>query len=177
MEGGSIWKGMLRIYPAKVSGNTTGLLLTPPSLFLFLLFQTPLKGGTMLFSAPSPELRSVSILYVHCTHRAARNWDLPTIPTPAPFPATPPAESGCSWVGHTRLAAAVSIFYTKLPCPFPLRLPTGRMVLEHLWAPHEQRSSAGPQHCPLGKPGAHFKNSLLTHLQTFSLTPTVFNNK
>lgn len=81
---------------------------------------------------PSPELRSVSILYVHCTDRAARNWDLPTILTPAPFPATPPTESGCSWVGHTHLGAAVSIFYMKLPCPFPLRLPTGRLVLEHL---------------------------------------------
>lgn len=82
MEGGSIWKGMLCIYLAKVPGNTTGLPATPPSSFL-LLFLTLLKVGTIFFFFfPPPELVGALILYVLQVDRAAGNWDLPSTPIP-----------------------------------------------------------------------------------------------
>lgn len=114
---------------------------TFPHFFPFF-FRSPHKVGTILFS---PELGSVSILYMLHNHRAARNWDLPTTPIPAPFPATPPAESGCSWVGRTHLRVAISISYTKLSCLFPLRLPIGKAGAG---VPHKQCSCTCPPALP-----------------------------
>lgn len=144
MEGGSIWKGMLCIYSAKVPGNTTGLLVTSHLSSFLPLFLTPHKVGTILFF--SPELSSVEILYMLCIHRAARSWDLPTTPTPAPFPTT-----------------TLYIQSSPSPCGCPLE----GQVLEY---PTSSAQVLTPSTAYLWGPGTHISNSLLTLLPTLFLS-------
>lgn len=92
---------------------------TFPHFFSFF-FTHPIRGVQSFFPL---QLRSVSILYMLHIDRTERNWDVPTTPIPALFPATPPADSGCSWVGCIHLGVAVSISYRKFPRPLPLRMP------------------------------------------------------
>lgn len=174
MEGGSIWKGMLCIYLAKVPGNTTGLPVTPPS-FLLLLFQTLLKVGTIplfFFFKSSPELRGISILYVLHINRAAGNWDLPS--TPILFNSS--WESSCSQGSHTHLRIAIGISSANFPCLFPLRLPFGKAGAG---VPHKQCPVGAPQHCQLGEPATHRLKILCSYIfqLCFSLTPPVFNSR
>lgn len=140
---------------------------TFPHFFPFF-FRHPIRGAQSFFPL---ELRSVSILYVLHIHRAARNWDLPTTPIPAPFPTTPPADSGCSWVGRTHLGVAVSVSYAKLPCLFPLRLTTGKAGAGvPPSTPQAVLLCGAPSTAYWGEPGTHVKNSLLTLLLTLFLS-------
>jgi len=139
-------------------------------------FRHPIRRIQSFFP---PELRSVSILCVLHFHRAAGNWDLPTTPTPAPFSATSPAETGCSWVSRTHLRVAVSILYTKFPCPFPLRLPIGKAAAGvPLSTPQAVLLCGPPSTADCGSLGLTLR-ILCSHFFQFcfSLTPTVFNNK
>lgn len=117
MEGGSIWKGMLRIYPAKVSGNTTALLQTPPSLFIFLLFQTPLRGGTMLFPIPRTKKCFNTVCALH--RQSCKELGSPHHPNSCPFPCN---TSYREWLllgwSHTPWSSSKHLLH-EAPMPIP----------------------------------------------------------